>query len=820
MQLSLSIKISSFLPVIALLIMTTVKAQIKIGSAATSLEKSALLELNGTKQGLLLPRLTDTSIINTLSPPDGMLIYFQPSNNGRGLYLRKSGYWQRITTDSLLSSSLNSWNLAGNTGLTGSEKLGSINASPLNIITNNTNRIVIDAAGATTINGNLTLGGSFTLNPAATATDISALLLNSSNVVVKRNLNAVAFTGAIQSINSLTATTQTLTTTSTPGSFTFSSTGSSHTLSIPDADVSTRGFINTGAQSYAGNKLFSNNLSVSGITTLSPSLNTSDTSFLMINASNQVTKRNFSSFPGIQNLNGLTASTQTFVTSANQATFAFNSSGTTHTLNIPDADASFRGFVNTGIQLFTGNKTFNNNLTVSGTTTLSPAVSTSDTSFLMVTPSNTVVKRNLSTLPLGIQSINGLTASAQSLTTSNTAGTLGFSSSLAAHTLTLPDAGIGTRGFINTAAQTFGGDKTFSNNVAVSGITTLSPILNTSDTGFLMINSSNQVTRRNFSSFPGINVLNGLTAASQTFATSFSQNPLAFNSNGSVHTLNLPDADATYRGLVNIGTQSFTGNKTFSGNLTVSGTTTLATATNNADTIFLMTNLNNSQVERRNITSLPFIQSLNGLTAPIQTFTTSANQTPVAFSSSGTVHTLNIPDADASNRGLLNTTTQTIAGAKTLNSTLVVNNTGTAGTSGLTLPKLTNATAETSSAKSIGVDASGNVVRTPTSPTFYTAGGTANITKVWVGQLTNTGGTGILTFNITSAGFTNILGIQATVQKNTASATSQPFATITTATTGSVTVKITRGYTMLLLGNTLVTEDDATAIVHLRVEGN
>lgn len=820
MQLSLSNKISSLLPVIALLFITAVKAQIKIGTASTSLEKSALLELNGTKQGLLLPRLTDTSIINTLSPPDGMLIYFQPTNSGKGLYLRKSGYWQRITTDSLLSSSLNSWNITGNTGLTGTEKLGSINAVPLNIITNNANRIVIDAAGATTMNGSLTLGSTFTLNPAATTTDVSALLLNSSNTVVKRSLNAVAFTGAIQSMNSLTAAAQTLTTSLTPGSFTFTSTGSSHTLSIPDADASTRGFINTSAQTFAGNKLFSNNLSVSGITTLSPMLNATDTSFLMVNNSNQVTKRNFSSFPGIQNLNGLTASSQTFTTSGNQAAFTFNSTGTIHTLNIPDADATFRGFVNTGTQSFTGSKTFSNNLTVSGTTTLSPVLSTSDTSFLMVTATNAVVKRNFSTLPLGIQSINGLTATAQSLVTSNTAGTLGFSSASATHTLTLPDAGTGTRGFINTAAQSFAGDKTFSNNLTVSGTTTLSPALNTSDTGFLMINSSNQVTRRNFSSFPGINVLNGLTAATQTFATSFSQNPIAFNSSGSTHTLNLPDADATYRGLINIGAQSFTGNKTFSNNLTVSGTTTLAGTINNSDTIFLMTNLSNSQVERRNITSLPFIQSLNGLTAPIQTFTTSANQTPVAFSSSGTVHTLNIPDADASNRGLLSTGTQTIAGAKTLNSTLVVNNTGVAGTSGLTLPKLTNATSETNGAKSIGVDASGNVVRTPTSPTFYTTGGTANVTKVWIGQLTNTAGTGILTFNITSAGFTNILGIQATVQKNTSNTTTQPFATITTASTSSVTVKITRGYTMVLLGNTLVTEDDITAIVHLRVEGN
>lgn len=718
MQLSLNRKIL-FLLIVALLLFRNGRAQIKIGTSPTTLERSALLELNGNKQGLLLPRLADTSLINTLSPPDGMLIYFQPSNSGRGLYLRKSGHWQRITTDSVLSASLNSWNLTGNNGLTGSEKLGSLNAAPLNIITNNTNRIVIDATGATTITGNTTLGGTVTVNPAATATDITALLLNGSNTVVKRNLNTVAFTGAIQSINNLTTSAQSLVTNASAGSLGFASAGSIHTLTLPDADTANRGFINILAQAFTGNKTFNNNLSVSGITSLSPVLNTTDTSFLLINSSNQVTKRNFSSFtfPGIQNLNGLTASSQTFGTSSNQALFAFNSSGSAHTLNIPDADATFRGFVNTG-------------------------------------------------------------------------------------------------------TQTFSGNKTFSNNLSVTGITSLSPVLNTVDTGFLMINSSNQVTRRNFSTFPGINVLNGLTAATQSFTTSFSQNPLTFNSSGSLHTLNFPDADATYRGLVNTGTQSFTGNKTFSNNLTVSGTTTLAGATSATDTIFLMTNLTNSQVERRNITSLPFIQSINGLTVSAQTIATTNTPGTLGFTSTGSSHTLAIPDADVSTRGFVNTGAQTIAGAKTLNSTLVVNNTGSAGSSGLTLPKLTSATSETSGAKSIGVDASGVVVRTPTSPTFYTTGGTANITKVWIGQLTNTGGSGSLNFNISSAGFTNILGIQATAQKNTASTTQQPFATITTATTTNVTVKITRGYLMLILGNTLVTEDDPNTIVHLRVEGN
>lgn len=558
-------------------------AQIKIGTSPTVLEKSALLELNGNRQGLLLPRLTDTTIINTLSPPDGMLIYFQPANNGRGLYLRKSGYWQRITTDSLLAANVNSWNLAGNSGLTGSEKLGPVNSVPLNLITANTSRLIIDAAGNISLLGNTTLGGTFTLNPTASTTDLTTLLLNGSNIVVKRNLNAVAFSGAIQSINTLTASAQTIQTSGTPGTLGFTSSGSTHTLSIPDADASNRGFINTAAQSFAGNKTFGNNVTVSGITSLSPAFNSTDTSFLMINSTNQVTKRNFSSFPGIQNLNGLTGGVQSFGTSGNQASFAFNSTGTTHTLNIPDADGTFRGFVNTGTQTFTGNKTYSGNIAVNGSITLSPSFSGTDTSFLLINGSNVVVKRNLSTLPFGIQSVNGLTTSAQ------------------------------------------------------------------------------------------------------TFATSFSQASLAFNSLGSVHTLNFPDADATYRGLVNTGSQSFTGNKTFTNNLTVSGTTTLAGANSNTDTIFLMTNLTNSQVERRNISNLPFIQSINTLTSSVQTLATTNAAGPLAFTSNGSTHTLSIPDADASTRGFVNTTTQTLAGNKTFQNNVTVTGTTQVGSSGTAL---------------------------------------------------------------------------------------------------------------------------------------
>jgi hypothetical protein len=366
-----------------LLLIRSSIAQIKLGNTATQLEKSALLELNGNKQGFLLPRLTDTTVINSLNPPDGMMIYFMPATTGKGLYIRKTGFWQRMTTDSVLSANLNSWSLTGNNGLTGTEKLGSINNTGFSLITNNTARITITNAGVTSILGNTVLGGTLAFSSllALNTADTSYLTINNTtNVVTKRNLSSLPF---IQNLNGLTAPTQFFSTTNTAGTFGFTINAgtSTHILNIPDATVSTSGFINAIAQTFGGNKTFSNNIIVSGTTTLSPTANIVDTSFLMIhNLTGLVSKRNLTTMPFLQNLNGLTATTQTFAITTNAAAIAFSTSGgNTHNLNIPDADASNRGVVNTGTQTFAGNKAFTNNISVTGTTkigTLGSALTT------------------------------------------------------------------------------------------------------------------------------------------------------------------------------------------------------------------------------------------------------------------------------------------------------------------------------------------------------------------------------------------------------------------------------------------------------------
>ena len=59
------------------------------------------------------------------------------------------------------------------------------------------------------------------------------------------------------------------------------------------------------------------------------------------------------------------------------------------------------------------------------------------------------------------------------------------------------------------------------------------------------------------------------------------------------------------------------------------------------------------------------LQSLNGLTSQTQYFAVGSSGTDFNIASSVDTHTFNIPSASASNRGLITTGTQTIAGAKT-----------------------------------------------------------------------------------------------------------------------------------------------------------
>lgn len=78
--------------------------QLKLGAAPSVIEKSALLDLNSDKQGLLLPRVNDYSAAPLSTAPDGMLIYNVPD---KLLYIRKNGIWRKLIDETNGVTSVN-----------------------------------------------------------------------------------------------------------------------------------------------------------------------------------------------------------------------------------------------------------------------------------------------------------------------------------------------------------------------------------------------------------------------------------------------------------------------------------------------------------------------------------------------------------------------------------------------------------------------------------------------------------------------------------------------------------------------------------------
>lgn len=127
-----------------LLLFITGKAQqLKLGDPTSSTVKAALLELNASNQGLLLPRIADTLLSPLPASPDGMVIYYIPA---RSLLIRRGGAWSRLADSAAVSG--NQWLLSGNAGIDSAAVfLGTSTAQPVNIRTNNINRMIISSAG-------------------------------------------------------------------------------------------------------------------------------------------------------------------------------------------------------------------------------------------------------------------------------------------------------------------------------------------------------------------------------------------------------------------------------------------------------------------------------------------------------------------------------------------------------------------------------------------------------------------------------------------------------------------------------------------------
>ena len=402
-----------------------VNAQLKVGDNPTSIQKSSILELESTRQGLLLPRLADTTQINALTPPDGMIIYL---NGDKSLRLRSNGMWKKIAD---LSEATSNWSLNGNSGTDSTLNfIGTVDGKPLVMKTNNTERLRINSngnigIGTATPTAKLNVDGSVKLENMATGTtELDVLVIAADGSVSKRSMSSSAFENAIRAINGI----------------------QKQTLSIT-----------AGASTTTDTVAIENRASDSTIAIHLPVQNGSSASkpygFLTYSDWQKIQS-------GIQTITiGAVASTP----NVNGASISADS--TSRTIILHPADGTNAGIVTAGTQTFGGDKTFN------GTVTLNSVANNNTVDSVLVIENGVIQKRQVSSAAFGnaIRSINNNRDTAQVFAFRNsgsdlTVSTNGTDSIL----LNVPDAGTGARGVVTTAVQTFAGSKTFQDSVAAA----------------------------------------------------------------------------------------------------------------------------------------------------------------------------------------------------------------------------------------------------------------------------------------------------------------------------------------------------------------
>src|SRR5437868_2629045 len=360
-----------------LLIGIMAKAQLKIGDNPTSIQKSSILELESSRQGLLLPRLTDTTAINALTPPDGMIIYLTAD---KSLRIRSNGAWVKLAD---MGTAANNWSLNGNSGTTSSNFLGTVDGQPLIMKTNNNEAMRIDASGNIGIGTNnptakLNVDGTVKFeNLGANTTDIEVLVIKADGSVEKRAMSSSAFMNAISAINGL----------------------QHQQLSITAQ-----------ASDTSNNVLVQNRNSDSTIAIYLPVQDGT------AGSSKPYGFLKYNDWQKIQNaVQVMTIGAVASSSNVNAATVT--KSNDTLTLVLHPADATNPGIVTTGTQTFGGNKTFAGNTTMNGTVTLNSVATNTTADSVLVSNNGVVEKRKVSNSVFGtsIQNINGNRDTAQRL---------------------------------------------------------------------------------------------------------------------------------------------------------------------------------------------------------------------------------------------------------------------------------------------------------------------------------------------------------------------------------------------------------------------
>lgn len=100
----------------ALLISMGANAQLKIGDNPTSINSSAILEIESTNKGLLLPRMTTTQRDASIKTPAAGLLIYNTSTNALELAISGS-LWLNILTGATTAVATGTTTSVGGTGV-------------------------------------------------------------------------------------------------------------------------------------------------------------------------------------------------------------------------------------------------------------------------------------------------------------------------------------------------------------------------------------------------------------------------------------------------------------------------------------------------------------------------------------------------------------------------------------------------------------------------------------------------------------------------------------------------------------------------------
>lgn len=294
---------------------TAANAQMKIGDNPSQITKSAILELNSAKQGLLLPRLADFTAIDAAigsDAVDGMIVYLNSTvATNNGVYMRKAGVWVKIAS---AADAAANWGLTGNAGSNpATNYIGTSDAQKLSIRANATEAISVQTDGQVQLK-----------NVTATTTDaaLDVLIIQADGTIVKKSLPAYAFKNLLTNVNASVLTL--------------------NTTQAADGQVTINAPIMDGA---------------------------STKSYGFMTLADWTTLQNLAAGNSLTVANLITAAATTF-DATKGAMINYNTTTKQYELSLIEASTDRNGIVTTGAQSFAGAKTFTGTVTVNGATTL------------------------------------------------------------------------------------------------------------------------------------------------------------------------------------------------------------------------------------------------------------------------------------------------------------------------------------------------------------------------------------------------------------------------------------------------------------------